>query len=67
LQRVRVQRAKRLLDETDTPMTEIALLAGFRSLRRFNAVFEEVDGRAPTESDEEVAVAKSYSSRAGQA
>jgi AraC family transcriptional regulator, regulatory protein of adaptative response / methylated-DNA-[protein]-cysteine methyltransferase len=45
----RVQRAKRLLDETDRPMTEIALLAGFRSLRRFNAVFAEVYGRAPTE------------------
>jgi AraC family transcriptional regulator, regulatory protein of adaptative response / methylated-DNA-[protein]-cysteine methyltransferase len=45
----RVQRAKRLLDETDRPMTEIALLAGFRSLRRFNAVFTEVYGRPPTE------------------
>ncbi len=45
----RVQRAKRLLDETDRPMTEIALLAGFRSLRRFNAVFTEVYGRSPTE------------------
>ena len=44
----RVQRAKRLLDES-RPMTEIALLAGFRSLRRFNAVFAEVYGRAPTE------------------
>ena len=45
----RVQRAKRLLDETDRRMTEIALLAGFRSLRRFNAVFTEVYGRSPTE------------------
>jgi AraC family transcriptional regulator of adaptative response / DNA-3-methyladenine glycosylase II len=45
----RVQRAKRLLDETDKPMTEIALLAGFLSLRRFNAVFADVYGRAPTE------------------
>jgi AraC family transcriptional regulator, regulatory protein of adaptative response / methylated-DNA-[protein]-cysteine methyltransferase len=44
----RVQRAKRLLDETDRPMTEIALLAGFRSLRRFNAVFTEVYGQPPT-------------------
>src|SRR6266850_473086 len=35
----RVQRAKRLLDNTKLPMIEIALLAGFRSLRRFNAVF----------------------------
>jgi AraC family transcriptional regulator of adaptative response/methylated-DNA-[protein]-cysteine methyltransferase len=45
----RVQRAKRLLDETDRPMMEIAVLAGFGSLRRFNAVFSEVYGRAPTE------------------
>jgi AraC family transcriptional regulator, regulatory protein of adaptative response / methylated-DNA-[protein]-cysteine methyltransferase len=45
----RVQRAKRLLDETDRPMTEIAMLAGFGSLRRFNTVFAEVYGRAPTE------------------
>ena len=45
---VRVQRAKRLLDETELPMTEIALRSGFRSLRRFNTVFAEVYQRAPT-------------------
>lgn len=45
----RVQRAKRLLDNTKLPMIEIALLAGFRSLRRFNAVFAEVYRRPPTE------------------
>jgi AraC family transcriptional regulator, regulatory protein of adaptative response / methylated-DNA-[protein]-cysteine methyltransferase len=45
----RVQRAKRLIDETDKSMVEIAVLAGFGSLRRFNAVFAEVYGRAPTE------------------
>jgi AraC family transcriptional regulator of adaptative response/methylated-DNA-[protein]-cysteine methyltransferase len=44
----RVQRAKRLLDDTELPMTEIALRAGFRSLRRFNAVFAEVYKRPPT-------------------
>ncbi|HKA46689.1 MAG TPA: Ada metal-binding domain-containing protein [Methyloceanibacter sp.] len=44
----RVQRAKRLLDETDLPMTEIALRSGFRSLRRFNTVFAEVYKRSPT-------------------
>ena len=43
----RVQRAKRLIDETDKPMVEIAVLAGFGSLRRFNAVFAEVYGRTP--------------------
>ena len=45
----RVQRAKRLLDETALPMTEIAMRAGFRSLRRFNSLFTEVYGRPPTE------------------
>jgi AraC family transcriptional regulator, regulatory protein of adaptative response / methylated-DNA-[protein]-cysteine methyltransferase len=45
----RVQRAKRLLDDTKLPMTEIASRAGFRSLRRFNAVFAEVYRRPPTE------------------
>jgi AraC family transcriptional regulator, regulatory protein of adaptative response / methylated-DNA-[protein]-cysteine methyltransferase len=44
----RVQRAKRLLDETKLPMTEIALRSGFRSLRRFNAVFADVYKRPPT-------------------
>jgi AraC family transcriptional regulator, regulatory protein of adaptative response / methylated-DNA-[protein]-cysteine methyltransferase len=45
----RVQRAKRSLDETDLPMTEIALRAGFRSLRRFSAVFMEVYRKVPSE------------------
>jgi transcriptional regulator GlxA family with amidase domain len=31
------------------PMTEIAMRAGFGSLRRFNSVFAEVYGRPPTE------------------
>ncbi|HEY1545206.1 MAG TPA: Ada metal-binding domain-containing protein [Xanthobacteraceae bacterium] len=45
----RVQRAKRLLDGTDLPMTEVALQAGFRSLRRFNAVFAETYRASPSE------------------
>jgi hypothetical protein len=44
-----VQRGKRLLDETSLPMTEIAMRAGFGSLRRFNSVFAEIYGRPPTE------------------
>lgn len=46
---MRVQRAKRLLDTTDLPMSEIALRAGFGSLRRFNAVFAEVYRAPPSE------------------
>ncbi|MGA8382555.1 MAG: Ada metal-binding domain-containing protein [Stellaceae bacterium] len=45
----RVQRAKRLLDETDLPLTEIALHAGFNSVRRFNSVFAETYRRPPSE------------------
>jgi AraC family transcriptional regulator of adaptative response/methylated-DNA-[protein]-cysteine methyltransferase len=45
----RVQRAKRLIDETDLSMTEIAGKAGFSSLRSFNAAFRDIYRRAPTD------------------
>jgi AraC family transcriptional regulator, regulatory protein of adaptative response / methylated-DNA-[protein]-cysteine methyltransferase len=48
-QTMRVQRAKRLLDETDLPMAQIAMRAGFGSLRHFNTVFAKVYRRPPTE------------------
>lgn len=48
-QTTRVQRAKRLIDETDLPMTAIAERAGFGSLRRFNTVFAQVYRCAPSE------------------
>jgi len=48
-QTTRVQRAKRFLDETDLTMSEIAVRAGFGSLRRFNTVFAEVYRRPPTQ------------------
>jgi len=41
-QTARVQRAKRMIDNTYLPMTAIALAAGFGSLRRFNTVFAAV-------------------------
>jgi AraC family transcriptional regulator of adaptative response / DNA-3-methyladenine glycosylase II len=41
--------AKRLIDETHLPMTEVALAAGFRSLRRFNDTFQITYGRSPRE------------------
>lgn len=44
----RIQKAKRLLDSTDRPVTEIAFASGFGSIRRFNAVFLETYGRSPT-------------------
>ena len=39
--------AKRLLDETALPQTEIALASGFASLRRFNAAFKARYGASP--------------------
>src|SRR5262249_30298040 len=43
----RLHFAKRLLDETELPITEIALAAGFGSLRRLNSAFQQTYGRAP--------------------
>lgn len=40
--------AKKLLQETSLPMTELAYAAGFGSLRRFNALFDARYGMAPT-------------------
>jgi AraC family transcriptional regulator of adaptative response/methylated-DNA-[protein]-cysteine methyltransferase len=44
----RVQRAKRLIDETSLPLSEIAFASGFRSIRRFNDAFRATYGRAPS-------------------
>jgi AraC family transcriptional regulator, regulatory protein of adaptative response / methylated-DNA-[protein]-cysteine methyltransferase len=44
----RVQRAKRLVDDTTMPMAAIAFAAGFASIRRFNAAFRAVYRRPPT-------------------
>ncbi|MEO8279321.1 MAG: Ada metal-binding domain-containing protein [Ideonella sp.] len=41
LQTRRLLLAKQLLTETTLPITQVALASGFRSLRRFNAVFVE--------------------------
>ncbi len=41
LQTRRLLLAKQLLTETSLPITQVALASGFRSLRRFNAVFVE--------------------------
>jgi AraC family transcriptional regulator, regulatory protein of adaptative response / DNA-3-methyladenine glycosylase II len=45
----RLHFAKHLLDETDLPITHIALAAGFGSLRRFNDAFHQSYLRAPRE------------------
>ena len=45
---LRIGRAKRLIDQTDLPMAEIALQAGFGSIRSFNAAFLKLYGREPS-------------------
>ncbi|MFZ0501682.1 MAG: AlkA N-terminal domain-containing protein [Steroidobacteraceae bacterium] len=45
----RLHFAKRLIDESDLPMTQIALAAGFGSLRRFNDAFRNAYQRPPRE------------------
>src|SRR5262245_24721945 len=45
----RVHFAKKLLDESELPITEIAHAAGFASLRRFNAAMREAFHAAPRE------------------
>jgi AraC family transcriptional regulator, regulatory protein of adaptative response / DNA-3-methyladenine glycosylase II len=44
----RLQTARRLLAETDMPVTEIAFASGFASVRQFNASFRDAYGRPPT-------------------
>jgi len=43
----RVLLAKQLIHETDLPMGEVALAAGFGSVRRFNETFQALYGRPP--------------------
>ena len=43
----RIPLAKQLIQDTRLPMTEVALAAGFRSVRRFNEIFHQMYGRPP--------------------
>jgi AraC family transcriptional regulator of adaptative response / DNA-3-methyladenine glycosylase II len=43
----RILLAKQLIQDTRLPMTELALAAGFGSIRRFNEVFQQLYGRPP--------------------
>lgn len=45
----RLHFAKRLIDETELPITQIAFAAGFKSIRRFNSAFQKTFVRAPRE------------------
>src|SRR6202167_3124883 len=45
----RLHFAKKLIDETGLPMSQLALAAGFGCVRRFNAAIRKTYKRAPTE------------------
>jgi len=45
---MRLNFARKLITETDLPMTEIGFAAGFHSLRRFNDAFKQRFHRAPS-------------------
>jgi len=45
----RLQFAKKLIDETSLPMTQVALASGFGCVRRFNARIRKVYHRTPTQ------------------
>src|SRR5579862_8255310 len=45
----RVHFARRLIEQTDMPMAEIAVNAGFNSLRQFNHAMRAIAGQAPTD------------------
>ena len=45
----RVQSAKKLLDETQLPFAQVAIAAGFGSLRRFNGEMRRTYARTPTQ------------------
>lgn len=45
----RLHFAKKLIDETSLPMTQVAVAAGFGCVRRFNAAIQTVYHRTPTQ------------------
>lgn len=52
----RVLFAKQILHDTRLPMSEVALAAGFGSVRRFNETFQQLYQRPPSELRRKVAV-----------
>ena len=49
IQTRRVHFAKKLIDETNLPMTELAIAAGYGCVRRFNAAIRSTYHRTPTQ------------------
>src|ERR1700723_1800451 len=57
--------AKHLIHETQMPMTEVALAAGFGSVRRFNEIFRDLFHRPPRTLRRKNSAASSTGVRAG--
>jgi len=49
LRRIRIERAKRMLSETDLPVLKVALLSGFNSRQVFSTLFHEETGITPVD------------------
>jgi len=49
LSRVRIEKAKNLLLNPNTRVSEVAYAVGFQSLTHFNRMFHKLAGRSPTE------------------
>jgi AraC family transcriptional regulator, regulatory protein of adaptative response / methylated-DNA-[protein]-cysteine methyltransferase len=58
---LRIQRAKRLLNDSNLPITVVAEHAGFSSTRRMNAAFKQLYGRPPSMFRERRAVTRTAS------
>jgi transcriptional regulator GlxA family with amidase domain len=65
LQRRRLERAMRLLRETDIPVTEVCLDVGFTSLGTFSRTFHEIVGTSPRAYREREQAAPRAAIRAG--
>lgn len=58
----RLHFAKRLIDQTALPMTDIAIASGFGSTRRFNDAFRNTYGRSPRDLRRRCSVVRSTGS-----
>jgi AraC family transcriptional regulator of adaptative response / DNA-3-methyladenine glycosylase II len=61
----RVLFAKQLIQETRLPMTQVALAAGFGSIRRFNETFLQLFGRPPSQLRRKAASARDSAESGG--
>jgi AraC family transcriptional regulator of adaptative response / DNA-3-methyladenine glycosylase II len=63
----RVLLAKQLIHETDLPMGEVALAAGFGSVRRFNETFQQLYDRPPAALRRRKSLSSSHKPPPGEA